>query len=163
MSTDVGIETLAERDDLDHEQYLAVISTVASAYASRETSTVSEILMLIDGLYKVFGAKSAGDHESSEKVRSLLTPSDQDLPAVPIQRAVQNDKVVCLCCGSPFTMLKRHLRAEHGLTEDQYRKKFSLPEDFPLVAPSYSERKAAHAREAGLGKHRRDAGVQSGS
>jgi predicted transcriptional regulator len=53
-------------------------------------------------------------------------------------------------------MLKRHLKAEHGLTEENYRSMFSLPNDMPLVAPSYSARKAEYARSAGLGKHSRE-------
>lgn len=79
-------------------------------------------------------------------------------PAIPIEQAVTEDKVYCLCCGRGFTMLKRHLKAEHGLTEDEYRALYGLPEDMPLVAPAYSERKAAYAKRVGLGKYQRDAG-----
>ena len=55
-------------------------------------------------------------------------------------------------------MLKRHLKAEHGLTEDEYRARFDLPADMPLVAPNYSERKAAYAKRVGLGRYQRDTG-----
>jgi predicted transcriptional regulator len=85
----------------------------------------------------------------------VVIPQKTAVPAVAIEQAVQNDKVICLCCGQSFTMLKRHLKAEHGLTEEQYREKFSLPSSFPLVAPAYSARKAEYAKQAGLGKHDR--------
>ena len=88
----------------------------------------------------------------SMKNSSSNGPSE---PAMPVDRAVTRDKVYCLCCGKGFKMLRRHLGAEHGLTEAEYRTMFDLPEDTPLVAPSYSEKKAEYAREAGFGKHRR--------
>ena len=66
------------------------------------------------------------------------------------------DTIFCLCCGKGFKMLKRHLGAEHGLTEAEYRVMFNLPADTPLVAPSYSKRKAEYAKRAGLGKYSRD-------
>ena len=79
-------------------------------------------------------------------------------PALPPERAVTEDKVYCLCCGRGFKMLKRHLGAEHGLTEAEYRAMFNLPADLALVAPSYSRKKASHAKQAGFGKY--DRGVQ---
>ena len=79
-------------------------------------------------------------------------------PALPIEQAVTEDKVYCLCCGRGFKMLKRHLGAEHGLTEAEYRAMFNLPADMALVAPSYSRKKASHAKQAGFGKY--DRGVQ---
>jgi predicted transcriptional regulator len=132
---------------------------IVSAFASRESATLTDILDLI---------------------RSLADPVDQDVgrtasikiaagppsatplavtPAVPIEDSVTDDTVVCLCCGRSFTMLKRHLKAEHGLTEEQYRLKFGLPEDHPLVAPNYSVRKAEYAKRIGLGRYTRAAGV----
>ena len=76
-------------------------------------------------------------------------------PAMSHEQAVTEDKVFCLCCGRGFKMLKRHLGSEHGMTEQEYRMAFGLSEDFPLVAPSYSRKKAAHARQAGFGKYDR--------
>jgi predicted transcriptional regulator len=72
-----------------------------------------------------------------------------------MEKAVTRDKVFCMCCGKGFKMLKRHIGAEHGLTEAQYRARFGLPADFPLVAPNYSEMKANYAKKAGLGKYSR--------
>jgi predicted transcriptional regulator len=91
---------------------------------------------------------------------SLVPASDLStqvaVPAVPIDQSVTDEAVTCLCCGKSFTMLKRHLKAEHGLTEQQYRLRFALSEKHPLVAPNYSIRKAEYAKRIGLGKYTRD-------
>ena len=83
------------------------------------------------------------------------------IPAVPVAESFTDDSVTCLCCGRSFTMLKRHLRAEHGLSESEYRIKFNLDDDHPLVAPNYSLRKADYAKKAGLGRYARDEAVQA--
>jgi len=80
---------------------------------------------------------------------------------VPVAESFTDDSVTCLCCGRSFTMLKRHLRAEHGLSESEYRIKFNLDDDHPLVAPNYSLRKADYAKKAGLGRYARDEAVQA--
>ena len=77
-------------------------------------------------------------------------------PAVPIADSVSDDAVTCLCCGRKLTMRKRHLKAEHGLTEEQYRKRFALDDEHPLVAPNYSLRKAEYAKQIGLGRYARE-------
>ncbi len=73
-------------------------------------------------------------------------------PAVPVKRSVFEDHIVCLVCGGKFKILKRHLQTDHDLTIDGYREAFSLPHDYPMVAPSYAERRSALAREIGLGR-----------
>lgn len=133
----------------------AAIAQVASAYAAKESSTVAEILELVDGLSRALYLAEQGAQTQTPGHAEVADPPKTAVPAVPIEEAVQDDKVVCLCCGQSFTMLKRHLKAEHGLTEDEYRKMFALPASFPLVAPAYSARKAAYAKQAGLGKHDR--------
>lgn len=161
MPTDVSQNLSAGRK----EDWLIVISNVASAFASKDSATVREILELVEGLSKILAVPSF--HDSSAKPSDFAltansfapepTANETAVPAVPIETAVNADKVICLCCGQAFKMLKRHLKAEHGLSEAEYREKFSLPEDMPLVAPSYSAKKAEHARAAGFGRHSRDA------
>lgn len=133
----------------------AAVAQVASAYAAKESSTVADILELVDGLSRALYLAEQGAQEQTASHPEVASPSKTAVPAVPIEEAVQDDKVVCLCCGQSFTMLKRHLKAEHGLTEDEYRRMFALPASFPLVAPAYSKRKAEYAKQAGLGKHDR--------
>jgi len=135
------------------------VAKIVAAFASRADVQVSDILDLLNQL----GARST----SQQMQASGTTAAAQRAPvkpAMPQSDAVTHDKVYCLCCGRGFAMLKRHLGAEHGLTEAAYREMFSLPDDFPLVAPSYSDRKAAHAKQVGLGKYAREAkGPRPGS
>ena len=77
------------------------------------------------------------------------------IPAVPIRRSVHQDYVVCLECGWRGQMLKRHLATGHGLSVDQYRARWNLPRDHPMVAPGYSERRSGLAKQIGLGRGRR--------
>lgn len=77
-------------------------------------------------------------------------------PAVSVRASVKADKIVCLECGKGQKMLKRHLDSAHGLTPDEYRSKWSLPRDYPMVAAEYASRRSALAKAAGLGlKHKR--------
>lgn len=129
------------------------IVNIVSAFATRKDVNADDIVKLIDRLNAEFSEDSPSEEVSTDlevgqktALRAVISKSD----------AVTHDKVYCMCCGRGFAMLKRHLGAEHDLSEFEYREMFSLPEDFPLVAPSYSERKAAHAKRVGLGKHVRD-------
>ena len=76
-------------------------------------------------------------------------------PAVPVTRSVFRDHIVCLEDGRRFKTLKRHLRTAYGLTPDQYRTRWGLPQDYPVVAPAYAASRAVMARENGLGKRHR--------
>ena len=76
-------------------------------------------------------------------------------PAVPIRRSVHRDYVVCLECGWRGLMVRRHLATGHGLTVDEYRARWNLPREHPMVAPGYSERRSSLAKEIGLGRGRR--------
>jgi predicted transcriptional regulator len=82
-------------------------------------------------------------------------PPEPRKPAVPIRRSVQPDYVVCLECGFRAQTLRRHLRAEHGLSVDEYRARWNLRSDHPVVAPAYSQRRSVVAKEMGLGRRRR--------
>ena len=134
-----------------------VIASVAAAYAGRPDTTPEQILGLVARLAAQLGASApAADPARHAPVAAPRVQAERAAaPALPVERAVTNDRVFCLCCGKGFKMLKRHLGSEHGLTEDDYRAQFGLPADLPLVAPSYSERKAAYARRVGLGKYSR--------
>jgi predicted transcriptional regulator len=74
------------------------------------------------------------------------------VPAVPIRRSVQRDRVVCLQCGYRGQVLRRHIRVAHGLEPAQYRVRWKLPPDHPIAAPAYSERRSTMAKQIGLGR-----------
>lgn len=130
-----------------------LITQIVTAYASRPGVSIDEIAELTLKLSTSLSAGSDGV-STMEPARGggQTLPST---PAIAIEKAVTHSQVFCLCCGKGFKMLKRHIGAEHGLTEAEYRAKFGLPADFPLVAPEYSERKANTAKKLGLGTYER--------
>jgi len=128
------------------------IAKIVAAFAARSDVPISQILTLLEKLRHQAGAPTEEPVDSASRNLPPLNPTRR---AISIENAVTPDKVFCLCCGRGFSMLKRHLGAEHGLTETMYREMFSLPDNFTMVAPSYSKRKADHARKIGLGKHNR--------
>ncbi|GAA6199895.1 MucR family transcriptional regulator [Aquicoccus sp. SU-CL01552] len=136
------------------------VARVVAAYAGRADTSPDDIVALALRLSDVFSSledlPTTAPGSIPEAGGPARVTTGTPVPAVPIDKAVTDDKVFCLCCGRGFTMLKRHLKAEHGLTEEEYRTLFGLPEDMPLVAPNYSERKAAYAKRVGLGKYQRD-------
>lgn len=79
--------------------------------------------------------------------------AERQQPAVPIKKSVYPDYIVCLEDGKKLKMLKRHLHSNYGLTPEQYREKWGLPSDYPLVAPNYAARRSALARNIGLGRN----------
>ena len=136
---------------------------VLESFASREGASVDEIISLARALPKVL----AGIEHRTMEQQSLSLATDETrtmgVPAVPVSESFTQDAVTCLCCGRSFTMLKRHLRAEHGLSENDYRERFGLDADHPLVAPSYSIRKAEYAKKAGLGRYTREDSLEHGA
>lgn len=134
------------------------VAQIVSNFAARENVTVEEILSLAQQLPAALG-------NSTDDIfpRAPLAEPDGYIataqPAVAIDQSVSDGTVTCLCCGRSFTMLKRHIKAEHGLSESQYRAQFGLNDDHPLVAPNYSVRKAEYAKRIGLGKHARDSSL----
>ncbi len=120
-----------------------MIATIVASFAARPDATPDAIVELYNRLMLNEG----------EAIPAPAT--SHATPAMPVDRAVTEDKVYCLCCGRGFKMLKRRLGAEHGLTEAEYRTMFNLPADMALVAPSYSRKKANHAKQAGFGKYDR--------
>jgi len=120
---------------------LELTSQIVSAHVSNNSVAPDALPSLIQAVY-----------------RSLATVGEADaapaalVPAVPIKKSVFPDYIVCLEDGKKLTMLKRHLRTSYGMTPEQYRTKWSLPSDYPMVAPRYSERRSTLAKETGLGR-----------
>jgi predicted transcriptional regulator len=92
-------------------------------------------------------------HEALANLRRGAPPvQEPPKPAVPIRRSVQQDYVVCLECGYRAQTLRRHLRVAHDLEDADYRTRWKLPADYPLIAPSYSARRSRIAKDIGLGR-----------
>ena len=97
------------------------------------------------------------------KLLALSQPADPPQePAVPVKSSVKKDRIVCLECGRSMKMLKRHLGADHQLTPPDYRAKWGLRPDYPMVAPDYAARRQALAKESGLGQKRAKRGKRGG-
>lgn len=131
----------------------AVLS-VLSSFASRENATVEDVLALARQLPAALGDNNAS--VPVEPQTAMTETIETARPAVAIDQSISDETVTCLCCGKSFTMLKRHLKAEHGLSEHQYRAQFGLADEHLLVAPNYSIRKAEYAKRIGLGKYARE-------
>ena len=93
-------------------------------------------------------------HQSLTTLADAPAPASREKqkPAVPISKSVQRDYIVCLEDGAHLKMLKRYLRSRFGLTPEDYRRKWGLPPEYPMVAPAYAERRSDFARQIGLGK-----------
>jgi predicted transcriptional regulator len=126
--------------------YIELAANIVSAYLSHNSVPSSEIPNLINQIYSALKRVSAGQ---------TATAADPPKPAVPVKRSVTPEYIVCLEDGLKFKSLKRHLRTRYNLTPDQYREKFGLPPEYPMVAPNYAAARSKLAKDMGLGQQRR--------
>jgi predicted transcriptional regulator len=118
---------------------LELVSNIVSAYVSNNSLPPSELPQLIRTVH--------GALESPGQAASSLPA-----PAVPIKKSVTPDYVICLEDGKKLKMLKRHLRTSYDMSPDDYRKKWRLPSDYPMVAPKYAAKRSELAKKIGLGR-----------
>ncbi|MFZ0609985.1 MAG: MucR family transcriptional regulator [Xanthobacteraceae bacterium] len=131
---------------LGGSDYIALAANIVAAYVSHNAVPSAEIPNLISQIYMALKRVSDGQGASAAKPAK---------PAVPIKRSVTAEYIVCLEDGLKFKSLKRHLRTRYNLTPDQYREKFNLPPDYPMVAPNYAAARSKLAKDMGLGQQRR--------
>ena len=112
---------------------------IVSAFVKRSQVAANELQGVIQGVFRAL--------ESARHVAGPVV-----VPAVPIKKSVQPSAITCLDCGKKFTAVRRHLLKAHGLTPDDYRKKWDLAPNYPLVAPEYSKVRSRMAKEIGLGQ-----------
>ncbi len=126
---------------VDNTGLIELTSDIVSAHLSNNTVSVDDVPSLIT---QVFGALSTcGQSEEKEEVRPE--------PAVSIRASVKPDYIVCLEDGKQLKMLKRYLMTNYSMTPEQYRERWSLPSDYPMVAPNYAEKRRELAKQIGLG------------
>ena len=132
---------MSESDN--NELLTELTAEIVSAYVSNNPMAADQLPALIKSTFQTVSSLSAAPVETN-------TPNKE--PAVPIKKSVTNEYIVCLENGKKFKSLKRHLMAHHGLTPEEYRKRWGLPSDYPMVAPAYAERRSKLAKDIGLGR-----------
>lgn len=132
----------------DGYELLALTTEIVSAYASRNQMSQNELPDLIRRVHGTLNGLG-GDEANAEVAAESEAPPT---PAVPIKSSVKKDAITCLECGKSFKTLKRHLSTEHGMSPAEYKARWNLDRDYPLVAPSYSKRRADTAKKIGLGR-----------
>lgn len=129
------------------DNVIELAADVVSAYVSNNPVPVAELPSLIAQVYEALKSRTNGSVE--EKTEPLK-------PAVPIKKSVTPDFLISLEDGKKFKSLKRHLATHYGLTPDEYRAKWGLPPDYPMVAPNYAAARSALAKTMGLGRKRQE-------
>jgi predicted transcriptional regulator len=132
------------------DELLRMTAEVVSAYVSNNTLATGQLADVIQAVYNSLRGLEG---------QVVEPPAEPLKPAVPIRKSVTSEYLVCLEDGKKLKMLKRHLRSTYNLTPDEYRAKWGLPPDYPMVAPNYAAQRSAFAKEIGLG---RGAGRASG-
>lgn len=130
------------------KSFIDLTATIVSAYVSNNTTTSTELPALIGQVHAAL-------------VRVASTPAtekraDPTKPAVPVKKSLTSEYIVCLEDGKKFKSLKRHLRTQYGMTPEQYRDKWGLPADYPMVAPNYAVARSQLAKKMGLGQQKKE-------
>jgi predicted transcriptional regulator len=131
----------------EREELLRMTADITAAYVSNNQIENSELVEVIKSVYS---SLSSLDTDAEAEQAELK-------PAVPIKRSIQNDYLVCLEDGKQLKMLKRYLRSNYDMTPEEYRAKWNLPPDYPMVAPAYAKRRSQFAKEFGLGRKKKSA------
>ena len=131
------------RPETDTSLLVELTAEVVSAYVGNNPVAATDLPSLISQVHTALG-KTATTADTA--------PAEKPVPAVNPKRSVTRDYIVCLEDGKKFKSLKRHLMSHYGLTPQEYREKWGLPPDYPMVAPSYAEQRSKLARKMGLGR-----------
>ena len=133
-------------DDPGHSNFIGLTANIVSAYVSNNAVAASDIAGLISQVHAALLRVTTGQGETS---------SEPLKPAVPIKRSITPEHIVCLEDGKKFKSLKRHLRTQYNMTPEQYREKWGLAAEYPMVAPNYAAARSQLAKQMGLGQQRR--------
>jgi len=126
-------------------QFIELATDIVSAYVSNNSVGAGELPILIKDVY---GALTRVTNPEAH------SPATNAKPAVSIKKSITPDYIICLEDGKKFKSLKRHLRTQYGLSPEQYREKWSLASDYPMVAPNYAAARSRLAKQMGLGQTR---------
>ena len=133
---------MSQEDNDAAELLITLTADIVAAHVSNNSVAVSYVPTLIGNVHSALAGLSGGN----------VAPAVALEPAVPIRLSVKKDYIVCLDDGKKLKMLKRHLMTHYGMTPDDYRAKWGLPADYPMVAPAYAEQRRVLAKAIGLGR-----------
>jgi predicted transcriptional regulator len=133
-------------NDTTGKNFIDLTANIVSAYVSNNPTPASDIPALIGQIHAALLRVSTGRAEP---------PLEPAKPAVPVKKSMTADYLICLEDGKRFKSLKRHLRTQYSMTPEQYRDKWGLPPDYPMVAPNYAVARSQLAKKMGLGQQRR--------
>jgi len=133
-------------NDTVGKSFIDLTASIVSAYVGNNPIPAAEIPALINVVHGALLRVSAGRAEA---------PPEPAKPAVSVKKSITSDYLVCLEDGKRFKSLKRHLRTQYNMTPEQYRDKWGLPPDYPMVAPSYAVARSQLAKKMGLGQQQR--------
>lgn len=136
--------TVVKRED-GSDLLIELTAEIVAAYVSNNAVAANDLPSVIGQVHAALGGTVTPIEEAQEK----------PMPAVTVRRSIQKDYLICLEDGQKFKSLKRHLRTRHGLSPEQYREKWELPAEYPMVAPAYAEARSRLAKEKGLGQKRK--------
>lgn len=128
----------------DNIELLGLTADIVASHVANNTVAVQDLPQLIQQVYAALAA-----------VGATAGAAGRPTPAVPPRRSVTPDYIVCLEDGKKLKMLKRHLMTRYGLTPEEYRERWGLPGDYPMVAPNYAKQRSALAKKIGLGTIRK--------
>jgi predicted transcriptional regulator len=136
---------------------LALTAQIVSAHVGNNKVAAEELSGLIQQVYHALNGSSAGSAGSSTAAARVDAPTERPKPAVAISKSVFSEYIIGLEDGKKLKMLKRHLQTAYGMTPEQYRAKWNLESNYPMVAPEYAKKRSALAKAIGLGTRPREA------
>jgi predicted transcriptional regulator len=134
-----------QMDDIAKSSLVALTANIVSAYVSNNTVGREDIPAMIADIHEAL---------SNASQRNSTAEREDLKPAVSPKKSVHDDYLICLEDGKKFKSLKRHLRTHYNLSPDEYREKWGLPHDYPMVAPNYAAARSHLAKQMGLGTRR---------
>ena len=134
--------TMDNSDNEMNETLITLTSDIVAAHVSNNNVTVEDVPTLISSIYGALAGLG----------KTAAAPEKMPEPAVSIRASIKPDYIVCLEDGKKLKMLKRHLMTHYNLTPDQYRQRWGLSSDYPMVAPNYAEKRRELAKKIGLGR-----------
>ena len=133
-------------DESGHADFIGLTANIVSAYVSNNAVAATDIPALINQVHAALRRVTTAPSEAATEPLK---------PAIPVKKSITPEYLVCLEDGKKFKSLKRHLRTQYNMTPEQYREKWGLAVDYPMVAPNYAAARSQLAKQMGLGQQRR--------